>query len=241
MFPADPLSAAIARALIQRGPDGRAIGENVNHRLAGVPGNEDARRVVNDHHVDDVSVFGDLCLFSPGKMQAILATAAREHQSLEDVMRAFSVAEQAAPQGTEYLHGMAYWLAIGDHVYHIAHSSLPSKALEEYLTWLLRDCAGSIAPDHFVELVSEFDRSQIGGDLGDVKSIEVGGLIPETVRDTPPDEGRDRVVDVEERETIGDRLMRGFSAARRILDDMVGPVEAQKIIDVACPLKSGPP
>ena len=211
------------------------IGNNVRHRLASVPGHEDSQRVVNDHHVDDVSVFGDLCLFSPGKMQAILAMATEEHQTLEQAIRAFSVAEQAAPQGAEYLHGMAYWLVVSDHVYFIAHPSLSTKALEEYLTWLLRDKASVILPDHFVMLDSEFDRSQFGDDLDDVKSIEVGGIVPETVRDQPIEEVRERVVDVEERGTIGDRVMRGFAAARRILDDMVGSVEAQRIIDQVPP------
>lgn len=230
-FPAESLSATIAKALQQLGPDGRRIGANVRHRLASVPGNEDSQRVVNNHHADEISVFADLCIFSPGKLQAVLAMAAEEHQTLEEALEAFGVAEQAAPQGSEYLHGISYWLAIGDHVYHIAHSSLPSKALEEYLTWLLRDKAAVIAPDQFVELVSEFDRSQIGGDLGDIRSIEIGGFVPETMREAPVEPSRERVVDVEERATIGDRVARGFAAARRILEDMVGSVEAQRIIE----------
>ncbi len=79
-------------------------------------------------------------------------------------------------------------MAIGDHFYQIQHSALPARAIEEYLTWLFRDKAKVIGSNHHVELQAEFDREQIGRDLGDIKAIEIGGLVPETVRDgpTPP-------------------------------------------------------
>jgi hypothetical protein len=41
----------------------------------------------------------------------------------------------------------------------------------------------------------------------------------------------DRVVDFEEKETVGDRILRGFAAPKKILIDLLGEVGAQKIID----------
>lgn len=174
-----------------------------------------------------------MCLFLPGQLQALLKlTSEAEHKKLDDVLKEFAIAEQKAPDGTEYLHGMAYWLACGDHFYMIQHVSIPAKAMEEYLTWLLRDQSKVIGAQNSVELQFEFDRAQVGDDLGNVKSVEVGGFVPETLpkEEDSPAPG-DRVIDVEEKETIGDRLLRGFAASKKILVDLLGEVGAQKIID----------
>jgi hypothetical protein len=51
--------------------------------------------------------------------------------------------------------------------------------MEEYLTWLLRDQSKVIGSEHYVELQFEFDRAQTGDDLGAIRSVEVGGFVPE--------------------------------------------------------------
>ncbi|MBH5372963.1 hypothetical protein [Bradyrhizobium glycinis] len=230
-FPAEAtLSKAIAAALKAKLPDRTIIGHAVVNRITSVPRQEEYKRLLNHHHVDEHYVFGDMCLFLPGQLQALLRfTAEVEHKRLDDVLKAFDIAEQKAPDGTEYLHGMAYWLACGDHFYMIQHVSIPTKAMEEYLTWLLRDQAGVIGHNHFVELQFEFDRAQTGDDLGDIRSVEVGGFVPETVSAEP--KAVDKIVDVEEKETIGDRILRGFAASKKILVDLLGDVGAQQIID----------
>jgi hypothetical protein len=211
--------------------DGSRVKARVRNRVTDVPNQPEFRRLLNDSHNGDGYVFGDICLFSPGQLQALLELSADEdHLSLEEVLQAWSIAEKKAPDGTEYLHAIAYWLAIGDHFYQIQHVSLQAKAMEEYLTWLLRDQSKVIKPDHYVELQAEFDRAQVGDDLGDVRAIEIGGLVPETVHDEPP-AVRERVVDVEATETLGEKLVRRFDAAKQILIDLLGHVEAQKIID----------
>ncbi|MEA2880641.1 MAG: hypothetical protein QOF14_5837 [Hyphomicrobiales bacterium] len=184
-------------------------------------------------HREDGIVFGDLCLFSPGEMQALLELSKDDdHVPLDEIMSAWSIAEKRAPDGTEYLHAITYWAAIGDHFYQIQHASLQSKAMEEYLTWLLGDQTKVIKKNHYVELQAEFDRVQIGEDLGDVKSIEIGGLVPETVHEESGQAvATTKIVDVEARESIGERLAQTFQAAKKILIDLLGEVEAQKIID----------
>jgi hypothetical protein len=227
-FPAKTLAAAIQEAL-EKKVNGRKIRSRVAYRVADVPGQQDYKRLLNNFHADDEVVFGDMCLFSPGQLQAFLrASAEEEHSSLDDVLRAWSIAEQAAPQGTEYLHGISYWLAVGDHFYQIQHVALQAKAAEEYLTWLLRDQAKVIGAGNFVELQAEFDREQVGDDLGDVKSIEVGGLVPETA--TPPPY-LEKLVEVEAKETIGERVAQTFQSGYKILVDLLGEIGAQKIID----------
>ncbi|RWB72939.1 MAG: hypothetical protein EOQ50_18400 [Mesorhizobium sp.] len=232
-FPAESLSAKIRQALNTKKGTSR-IGESVQHRIAEVPKQEGYRRFLNDFYETDEYVFGDICLFSPGQMQALLQLSADPaHPTLDEVMKAWAIAESRAPAGHEYLHGIAYWLAIGDHFYQIQHVTLQAKAMEEYLTWLLRDQGGVVSPNHYVELQAEFDRDQVGSDLGDVRSIEIGGLVPETVRPAPPPVPMTpgRVVEVETHESLGDKIAAGWGKARKIVEDLLGPVEAEKLIE----------
>jgi hypothetical protein len=231
-FPAGKTLASALNEALERSIGGAKIRSSVANRLAEVPRQAGYKRVLNNFHFDSSTMFGDLCLFSPGQLQAFLRRSeGEEHTSLDEVLRAWSIAEKAAPAGTEYLHGISYWLAIDDHFYQIQHVAIQSKAMEEYFTWLLRDQAQVIGPNNYVELQSEFDRAQIGDDLGDVKTIEIGGLVPETAARAPDFQ----VIDVETKETIGDRIAQTFQSARKILVDLLGDVEAQKIIDSVPP------
>jgi hypothetical protein len=231
-FPAELLSTKIRQALATNKGRNR-IGESVQHRIASVPRTEGYQRFLNDFYETDEYVFGDICLFSPGQMQALLQLSADpSHPTLDEVMKAWAIAESKAPAGHEYLHGIAYWMAVGDHFYQIQHVALQAKAMEEYLTWLLRDQANVINSDQYVELQAEFDRDQVGGDLGDVKSVEIGGLVPETMRPAPPsavvESGKTTVVQT--RKSLGEGIAAGWNKARKIVEDLLGPVETEKLI-----------
>jgi hypothetical protein len=160
-----------------------------------------------------------------------------DEATLAQVLEAWPIAEKAAPDGTEYLHGITYWMVTGDHFYQVQHAALQAKAMEKYFTWLLRDQVKVIGSDHCVQLQAAFDRAQVGDDLGDISSIEIGGLVPETVRDdeSPEPVRPGRTVEFLEHATIGDRIAHGFAQARLILVDLLGPMEAQKIIDSVPP------
>jgi hypothetical protein len=236
LFPAgQSLSAKIIEALNQRMPDGSRVRGRVQNRIANVPGHEDFLRLLNNFHSEDNLVFADVCLFLPGQLQALLDLSEGEEQPpLDEVLRAWEIAETQAPEGKEYLRGITYWMVIGDHFYQIQHPSLVTKSVEEYLTWLLREKTGVIEPQHHVELQLEFDRAQIGDDLTDVKSIEIGGLIGETINERellPQPRVGAGTVEVETRETIGDRIAQTFAKAKQILIDLIGPMETQRIID----------
>lgn len=181
-FPQKTLSTAIGEALSSQ-IEGHTIRDSVELRISDVVNAEGFQRVANNVFPSQDHVFGNICLFAPGQMQAFLKIRdSEEHVSLDQVMRdAWSISENKAPLGHEYLQAMSYWMAIGDHFYQIQHTSLQARALEEYLTWLLRERTGVILPEHQVKLQFEFDRRQVGGNLGDIKEIEVGGLVPETM------------------------------------------------------------
>lgn len=237
-FPPISLAKAITSGFEWRSPSGETVRARVRNRISSVPQNSGYQRFLNNFHQEENLAFGTVCLFSPGDMQALLELENEdEHASLDDVLKAWAIAEQRAPEGMEYLHGITYWTAIDDHFYQIQHTSLPTKAIEEYFTWLLRDKTGILAPNQYVLLKAEFDREQVGTNLGDVKAIEVGGLVPETMRDseisTPP--SASRVIEIDKLESIGDKVAKTFQSARKILVDLFGEVETQKIIDSTPP------
>jgi hypothetical protein len=229
-FPTETLSAKIAAALSSK-KEGVVLGESVQKRISEVPRADGYQRVLNNFHISANYVFGDLCLFSPGQMQALLQLSADpSHSSLDEVLKAWTIAESKAPAGHEYLHGMAYWMAIGDHFYQIQHVALQTKASEEYLTWFLRDQSEVIGLDQHVELQAEFDRAQIGSDLGDVKSIEIGGLVPETIRPETPPTYTGTAVDVVTHESLGEKLAASWGKAKGVIVELLGEVEADKLL-----------
>lgn len=236
-FPENATLAAKIKEAINTKIDSVKIESSVQHRITDVPRAEGFQRVLNDFVPGDGFIFGNICLFAPGQMQALLQLASNpDHPSLDEIMKAWAIAESKAPDGHEYLHGIAYWLAIGDHFYQIQHTSLQIKAMEEYLTWLLRDQSKVISEDHYVELQAEFDREQIGYDLGDIKYVQIGGLVPETIH-TPettysPEaaEQEGKIIEFESRESLGDKVLSSWGKAKDIIESILGTVEAEKLI-----------
>ena len=232
-FPLDKtLQDRIQAAMETTKPDGSKVRDKAKHRVTGVPNSEGSERLLNTYHSDTACVFGTVCLTLPGQLQALLKVvdSSSAHPNLAEVMAALEIAETAAPAGHEYVHGMTYWTVIGDHFYQIQHVSMQAKAMEEYFTWLLRENS-SISQSEAVMLQWKFDRAQVGDD--ELESIQIGGLMPETVQETGPVPGAtfSRVEDVETRETIGEKVAATFAKARKVIEDLIGEVETNKIIE----------
>lgn len=143
--------------------------------------NPDVRRFVNNSHIDVGSTFGDLSSFTRDEMQAIISTG-------QVATPTVNVADIPAPTGGDYLHGMAYWLLVGDHCYVIQHTNVRTKALEAYLSWLLRG-AGSLQQDQQITLQASFDVQGKTGDVGDLTGIEIGGIVPDRPHTADSDSG----------------------------------------------------
>ncbi len=102
-FPALTLAQAISSALDHKLPNGDRISSKVAHRITTVPKNTDYHRFLNHSHQETDLVFGTICLFSPGDMQALLELQEDDkHTALDEVMRAWTIAEQPAPEGMEF-------------------------------------------------------------------------------------------------------------------------------------------
>ncbi len=231
VFPNVTLSYALNAALETVAPDGAKFKDRAIHRIEDVEGQSGYKRMLNNVVASPECVFGTTCLFSPGEMQALVKILEeRPHATLAEVLRAYEIAEQQAPAGYEYVHGLSYWLAIQDHFYQIQHVSLQSGAMEKHLIWLLRK-AGIIVGNQKVVLQSEFDQTLLGDD--DLKFIQVGGLVPETMR--APDNSVESVApvltgEIQKRQKVGDKTF-GFAAARGILDQLFGPMRTLEMLD----------
>lgn len=230
-FPAESLSNRVAAALEADGGDGTKIKSSVKHRTSEVPTQPGYQRALNNFEVTANYAFGTTCLFAPGQMQALLklTDGDEEQPALAAVLEAYEIAEQAAPAGHEYLHGLNYWLAVGDHFYQIQSTALQVGAMEQYLTWLLATKAGVIGAAQFVQLQAVFDLDQLADD--EPSFIQVGGIVPETIRaEAPRADQPAQVVEVEEREKLGGGAV-GWAMSREILNDLYGAIKAQELID----------
>ena len=217
------LSSAIHDALDEQHPEGGRYRDNWLHRLMPSFEDSDQKRVINNVHTDAQTAFGELCAYTPGDLQALIDANAASGVSA-------AIAETGAPGGNEYLKGIAYWLVVGDHCYVVQHVAVRTKALEEYLTWFLHDATHIIGSNKKVMLRATFDISAIGGDLDNVRSIEIGGLVPEGVQDRGTSEKSALPLSVrEERKTVGEKKA-WFLKAKKIVEELYGTVEASKII-----------
>ena len=214
------LAAAIAAALGSR-PAGSVVRYEDDWRLrvTTARGDESQSRFVNNFQVTGSYVFGNLCAFTGNEMQAVVATDS-------EAARETDISDLGAPTGQDYLHGIAYWLAVDDHCYVLQDMRVRTKALEEYLTWLLRDALGV---EDTVTLQAVFDVSSIGGDLGEVQAIEIGGLAPETARNlaVPDQERAARVVG--RRRALAERSV--FSKSRDVLEAAFGTLETERLLE----------
>ncbi|MDG3040423.1 hypothetical protein [Roseicyclus marinus] len=211
---------------------GAVVGERVDLRITDAPRIQGYQRLLNNYFHGKDWVLGNVCMFASGQMQALLRiTDGLGQKSLIDVLKELEIAESKAPTGHEYLQGISYWMIIGDHLYQIQHVSLQVKALEEYLTWLLRDQSKVIEEKHCVLLDSSLDQRQTGFDLGDVTSIEIGGLVPETVRSPPATAVINELVptDIDEHKSLVDRVKAQWQTARKVVEAVLGDAEADKI------------
>ena len=213
----DSIRAALRRSVGGSPP----LTDDWQARVTSSPDDTELRRFINNCSLDEPNcAYGNLCTFVKDELQAVIGTgSAGPSVAIDDL---------GAPTG-DFLQGMAYWLAIGDHCYVIQHSKVRTRALEEYLTWLLRDKTGVTSGG--VTLRSEIDVGDSEPDLGDVSSVEIGGLAPETVRDPSAahvDPPQSRVV--EHQRSLGEHVAR-FTRARQVLDVMLGAVATQEILD----------
>lgn len=223
------LDTLCRNALSQVDASGTALWQRAQDRVYALTA-PDGRQIVLNKVADLASaVFGEMCLIQDGGFQALLELRASQVQlSNLTVAEIFSLNERSAPQGSQFVRGMIYWLAIGDHLFFVKTQSMTADHLKDYLGWLLANRTGALPAGSTFNLQAEFDRAQFAGDIGDIRSLRVsGGAAPMTVAPAqPPTEGG--VVATARR--VADRFVE-FAQAVPVVEALFGQTRTQSLLD----------
>lgn len=223
------LEALCRSALSQKDASNAQLWSRVSDRIQVLEGG--GRQVVLNKVADlSSAVFGETCLVDARGLQALMQLD-REKVSLSALTTAevFNLDERRAPDGTQFLRGIVYWLAIGNHLFFVKTAGVSAELLRSYLEWLLR--AGTTIPaSSSLVLQAEFDRSQVHGDIGDIRSLRVkGNATPQYRVDTveePPAEGRVKRTT----RTVADKVAE-FQQALPIVQVLLGPKKAEELVN----------
>jgi hypothetical protein len=167
---------ALCRAALDSQDNGLTLWQRVIDRVFDLPDVGSRKVVLNS--VADLSsaVFGEMCLIQNDGLQALLElTAASVQTSNITTAQIFHLQERKAPQNSQFIRGMVYWLSIGNHLFFVKTQSMTAEYLRQYLEWLLKSRTGALPSNATITLQAEFDRSQVQGDIGDIQSLKVSG------------------------------------------------------------------
>jgi hypothetical protein len=221
------LQTMLEKALKTKAGAGRAtVLNDWSARTLPVPGEPLLKRFAHNIGISTSDIFGTMCLFSPNDWAPVIVREAPEgeHVTLDEALKQVEIAERPPVQGEDYLRGVAYWLVAGNHVFVVQHSSIQTKAFEEYFKSLLDSTAVTAANEKFA-FKAVFDKAVMGGDLEEITAVEVGGIISAS----PPDAVAIEITDVEKQETLGRQVSR-FEKAKDILSTLFGAPDAEKIL-----------
>jgi len=190
------LESLCRSALAVTDASGATLWERAQDRLFDLA-DASARQILLNKVADlSSAVFGEMCLVQSGDLQALLDLKASKVQlSKITTAEIFNLDERTAPAGSQFIRGMAYWLAIGNHIFLVKTQSMTVDQVHAYLDWLLKKRTSTIAEDIAFSLRAELDRSQVAGDIGEIRGLRVSGkAAPQMAVTAPaPDEHEGRL------------------------------------------------
>lgn len=136
-------------------------------------GSSDGRKIFLNKVADlSSAVFGEMCLAQAKDLQALLNMKPSEVK-LSDLTTAtvYDLDEREAPQGSQFVRGLAYWLAIGNHVLFVKTHSMTPELVRLYLDWLLKSRGAVVDPASLFTLNAEFDKTATAGDIGEIRNL----------------------------------------------------------------------
>ena len=208
----------LCRSALNAAPSaGARLWDRPEDRLFDV-GGEDARKIFLNKVADlSSAVFGELCLVQSRDMQALLnLKPAKVRLSELTTAVVYDLDEREAPTGSQFIRGLAYWLAIGNHVFFVKTHSMTAELLHLYLDWLLKIGTSAAPPTLSFALQAEFDRTKSAGDIGDIRSLRVAGKAAPQMAVSSPD------LQAESQEV---------KTARRVADKFVQMAQAVPIVE----------
>ncbi len=192
-------------------------------------GDGEGRRIFLNKVADlSDAVFGEMCLAQAKDLQALLKMEPSEVE-LSDLTTAtvYDLEETEAPTGSQFIRGLAYWLAIGNHVLFVKTHSMTPELVRLYLNWLLKTRGAVIDPSLGFELNAEFDPTATAGDIGEIRNLRVSGKsAPQAI--SIPDESETREVKTSRR--IADKFAQ-MQQAVPIVEALFGKKQADSLVE----------
>lgn len=170
----DNLENLIRARLSAKGASGVSRWEAISDRLMAPEGVTGFELVLN--RVADLSsaVFGEMCLVHHNGLQTLLQLKAKKHQlSTLTLAEIYDILESGAPEGTRYIRGLSYFLAINNHFFFVRTQSLNEEHIQGYIDWLLR--TQPMPADAKTLLEAKIDPSISAKDIGEIRALRVGG------------------------------------------------------------------
>jgi hypothetical protein len=230
----DTLEALCRKALGNVDSTGAALWQRVGDRFFEIP--DVASRKILLNKVADLAsaVFGEMCLVQNDGLQALLElTTANVRLSNITTAEIFNLQDSTAPKNSQFIRGMVYWLCIGNHVFFVKTQSMTAEYLRQYIEWLLKAGPSAVPSSVTLKLQATFDRSQIGGDIGEIQSLRVSGsAVSMALKAAAEDKAPTTITKKVQRTArkIADRLVE-FQQAVPVLEALFGKSKADSLVD----------
>lgn len=222
----ETLESLIRASLNATNSDGFARWESIEERLLPLNNGTGMDLVLNRVADLTTAVFGEMCLIHQNAMLTLLEMNAKK-QKLSAVTMAeiYSLTEATAPKGSQYVKGLTYFIAIGNHLFFIRNQSLTYQHIEIYLAWLIEIGPKGLSngPPSFQ---SKFDKSAYAGDIGDIRALRVHGPSFPQMAIAPATPAKTK-----ERNTtrkIADKFVQ-FEQAYNVAKALLGPAKAEEL------------
>jgi hypothetical protein len=224
------LESLCRSALNTRNKEKVSLWERPENRILDL-GGDDGRRVFLNKVADlSDAVFGEMCLAQTRDMQALLNMKPAKVQLSELTMAVvYDLNERRAPSGSQFIRGLAYWLAIGDHVFFVKTHSMTAELMHLYIDWLIRTGTSAAPADLTFVLQAELDRTKAAGDIGEIRSLRIAGKAAPQLAVSIPD------TKVKQREEKTSRLIaEGFAHMQEavpIVQALFGKKKADSLVE----------
>ena len=225
----DPLEELLRKALSKADGAGTSLWDRPGDRVF-LEGAEDGRQILLNKVADlEDAVFGELCLAQGHDLQALLNLEPSSVQ-LSDLTTAtvYNLDERTAPDGTQFIRGMIYFLVISNHVFFVKLHAMNPSSIKEYFDWLLSQGGARMPDGATTHMQAEFDVSKVPGGVGEITSLRVSGnmssqmVLPISAQIGAPREATTK-------RKLFDRLVQ-FKAALPVLTALVGAEKAESLV-----------
>lgn len=112
--------------------------------------------LLNHSHDAETHFFGELAAFRPGALSALI-------RQEEDDVPVLPIMQRRPAEGHEYLIGLLYFMAVGNHVV-VIESRVRSRSLGEYLTWFLGKDRAAVIDAGQITLAPEIEIKLADGE-----------------------------------------------------------------------------